>query len=389
MLLGNVGGSFQAAVNYPAGGSATGAAVGDFNGDGKADLAVGVSAGFGNGSLAILLGNGDGTFQAPVLWSVTGASPVSVAVADLNGDGKADIVTANFGNNEIQDYGSLSVLLGNGDGTFQPAVKYTVGSGPSSIVVGDFNWDGKADLAVASVGLAPPRELANGSVSVLLGNGNGTFQAAVTYDNGFLAPPVYGITAADFNGDGVLDLAIASSGNVGIHIGNGDGTFQAVATYPSPSPVSLVAGDFNGDGETDLAMADIAGAGILLAVQNLPTPPCPSFSGQVNGGSGTLYLQFPNGTPFGYFVNLGNNWIFHADLGYEYFAPGNDAADSIYMWDLQSGHWFYTSPAVFPFLYDFTLKAWLYYFPNSSNERHYLTNPRYFENVTTGQEFAM
>jgi SAM-dependent methyltransferase len=120
-----------------------------------------------------------------------------------------------------------------------------------------------------------------------------------------------------------------------------------------------------------------------------PSPLCPFFNGQVKGTVDKLHLRFPNGIPFGFFANMGSNWIYHVDLGDEYVAPGNDTANSIYMWDLKTTHWLYASPAAFPYLYDFTLNAWLYYFPDTHNPGHYTANPRYFANMTTGQIFSM
>ncbi len=151
---------FAAAVNYPAGGLPQSVAVGDFNGDGKADRTV---AGTG---VNVLLGKGDGTFQAAVNY-FAGDSPDSVAVADFNSDGNADLAVADY-------LGGVSVLLGKGDGTFQAAVNYFAGGTPISVAVGDFNGDGNPDLALATVA----------GVSVLLGNANGTFQAAVNYPGG-------------------------------------------------------------------------------------------------------------------------------------------------------------------------------------------------------------
>src|SRR5438128_89154 len=141
--------SFAAARMFDAGGAGSwSVAAGDFNGDGKPDLAV---ANYGQpfssppieGNLSVLLGNGDGTFQAAVNYGA-GAKRSSVAVGDFNGDGKADLAVANSGTNNI------SVLVGNGDGTFQAAVNYSVGDGPQSVAVGDFNGDGKPDLAAAT-----------------------------------------------------------------------------------------------------------------------------------------------------------------------------------------------------------------------------------------------
>ena len=115
--------------------------AGDFNGDGRPDLAV---ANYGSNDVSVLLGNGDGTFQPQVTYAV-GSSPVALVAGDFNGDGRPDLAVANYGANDV------SVLLGNGDGTFQPQVTYAVGSSPTALVAGDFNGDGRTDLAVANL----------------------------------------------------------------------------------------------------------------------------------------------------------------------------------------------------------------------------------------------
>jgi hypothetical protein len=240
VLLGNGDGTFQTAVNYPVGTNPVSVTVGDFNGDGKLDLAV---ANNNSNNVSVLLGNGDGTFQTAVNYPV-GIKPFSVTASDFNGDGKVDLAVAN-GNSY-----NVSVLLGNGDGIFQPAVNYAAGDGPLSVAVGDFNADGKLDLAVANN---------NGSnLSVLLGNGDGTFQPPVNYGVSGLNPR--SVVVADFNGDGKLDLAVANYGNntISVLLGNGDGTFQAAVSYDVSAnlgPQSVTVGDFNGDGKLDLAVA--------------------------------------------------------------------------------------------------------------------------------------
>jgi len=155
--------SFAAAVNYAVGNVPTSVAVGDFNADGRPDLAV---ANAGSNNVSILLGNGGGggTFQAAVNYSV-GSGPRSVAVGDFNADGQPDLAVANFDN--------VSILLGNANGTFQAAVNYFAGVLLSSVAVGDFNADGWTDLAVTSANYL-------GGVLILLGNGNGTFRAPVS-----------------------------------------------------------------------------------------------------------------------------------------------------------------------------------------------------------------
>ena len=177
-------------------------AVGDVNGDGKPDLVVPDG---GSNSVSVLLGNGDGTFQAARSFPV-GTNPVHVAVGDFNGDRVQDLAVANY-----FDF-TVSVLLGNGDGTFQAARTFAASSYPWSVSVGDFNGDGKLDLATANFGST--------TISVLLGNGDGTFQAAQNFGAG-LGPAF--VAVADFNGDGKQDLAVAdyySAGTVSVLINN-------------------------------------------------------------------------------------------------------------------------------------------------------------------------
>jgi hypothetical protein len=236
IFIGNGDGTFQAPQTYATGyGGASYIATGDFNGDGKLDLVVANA-----GTVSILLGNGDGTFLTRQSYTV-GSNPYSVAIGDFNGDGKLDLVTANFGSD------TLSVLLGNGDGTFQPQVTYAVGTYPYSVAIGDFNGDGKLDLVAANQN--------SSTVSVLLGNGDGTFQAATV----FSAPGEPDtVVTGDVNGDGKLDLVTSNSnGTVGVLLGNGDGTFQAQQTYAAGAyAFGVVLADVNGDGKLDVVTAN-------------------------------------------------------------------------------------------------------------------------------------
>jgi hypothetical protein len=271
VLLGNGDGTFQLAVNYSTGSSPWSVAVADFNGDGKLDLVV---ANSGSNNVSVLLGNGDGTFQAAVNYP-TSAQPSSVGVGDFNRDGKLDLVTANGSSDNV------SVLLGNGDGTFRPHVDYSTGADAASVTVADFNDDGKLDLAVATTCYV---SCATG-VSILLGNGDGTFQAHVDYPAGSDA---FSTAVGDFNGDGKLDLAVANYGSLSVSVllGNGDGTFQPHVDYSTVGqPAWVAVGDFNRDGRVDLAV--VTEANVVAVLLQAPTVSLAksslTFAGQVVG----------------------------------------------------------------------------------------------------------
>jgi Bacterial Ig-like domain (group 3)/FG-GAP-like repeat len=267
VLLGNGDGTFQTAVTYGLDGSYTASvAVGDVNGDGKPDIVV---TDYLAGVVAVMLGNGDGTFQTYTTYSSGGAYPASVAIADVNGDGRPDIVVANL-------IGGVGVLLGNSDGTFRAPVSYSCDVNESaSVAIADVNGDGKLDIMVAT-GLV-------GTVGVLLGNGDGTFQQAVNYGTGCRPSggfPAYAVAVADVNGDGRPDLVVGGCGvgrcaNVSVLVGNGDGTFQAAVTYGSGVPStegeadSIALGDLNGDGKPDIVVGNFVANGVFNVVSVL------------------------------------------------------------------------------------------------------------------------
>jgi hypothetical protein len=234
-------GTFNNAISLNAGSGAYWVTTGDFNGDERVDIAVANSF---SARVNVLLGNGNGTFQAAKSF-VTGPNAVHLAAGDVNGDGKQDLAVASANS------GSVNVLLGNGDGTFQPFKRFRAGIKPFGVAIGDFDEDGKPDLVVANL-----RTL-NSTVSVLKGNGDGTFGRAIPY----LA---YGretrdVIAVDMNIDGNLDIVAANSASntVLVMLGNGDGTFRDGRTYPGGNAtMHLVVADFDENYTMDVAMVN-------------------------------------------------------------------------------------------------------------------------------------
>jgi Bacterial Ig-like domain (group 3)/FG-GAP-like repeat/FG-GAP repeat len=271
VLLGNGDGTFQSAVSYASAGwqftpgQFVPISVADLNGDGQPDIVVAnqcaaSSSSCAVGSIGVLLNGGGGAFQPAVSYASGGAVPGSLVVTDLNSDGKPDLVVGNCATTypgfcpgqitgQEETNGIVGILLGNGDGTFQPTSTFSSGSNvlwPPMIAVADLNGDGAPDLAVGG-----------NMVGVFLGNGDGTFQGAQIYDTGG-----YAVAVADLNNDGQLDVVATGYQNEGSAIGvlmnNGNGTFQPPQEYPtagSSGNCCLALADVNGDGIPDVEVA--------------------------------------------------------------------------------------------------------------------------------------
>src|SRR5579862_2640789 len=293
IYLGNGDGTFLQGATYLAARGTSAIAGGDFDHDGKLDLAVASNncqfVPCPAGKISILLGNGDGTFQNPVTMD-TGQEPNFITAADLNGDGKIDLITANncVTNCSGNMKNALSVLLGNGDGTFQAHMDIQLHNLQYAywVAVGDLNDDGIPDLATADYCVSGCNPL-NGTMSILFGNGNGTFRPGGDYTRQGGASA---IAIADLNGDGELDIAASSYGDdVAIYLGDGSGAFGTPATYPAGgSPWSITAGDFNGDGKIDLATSNFGDLGLYSG----------SVSVLLGKGDGTFvgHTDYPTGT---------------------------------------------------------------------------------------------
>jgi uncharacterized repeat protein (TIGR01451 family) len=246
---------FSNPKSYPVGTRPSDVVVGDFNGDGKPDIAV---ANRGSGNVSILLNNGDGTF-APAMNFEAGDSPSVLASGDFNADGKLDLAVFQPGNPDLSVAGSVNVLLGNGDGSFRAPQTMTLTPFAYQMAVADFNLDKKSDLAVSSVNFSTGTPVV--TLSIFLGKGDGTFQPETQ-----ISAPAPGIgrdagvlTTGEFNGDGKPDLALANrgDGSISILLGKGDGTFQQTSTVGVAvgfSWVGVQVADVNHDGKQDLVV---------------------------------------------------------------------------------------------------------------------------------------
>ncbi|ELS03307.1 putative calcium-binding protein,FG-GAP repeat protein [Xenococcus sp. PCC 7305] len=282
VLIGNGDGTFAEPVQFPVENSESVITVGDFNNDGNVDLATGDN-GLESGKISVLFGNGDGTFATPIDTTINSSLyPSGLTTADFNGDGFDDLVFADYsgyfydpiyfptGNGSSSGFSNrdrVGILLSNGDGTFAEPQNLKVLVGPKDPTIGDFNGDGVLDIAVGNYAL-PYGSIVPSTVSILLGNGDGSFADSVEYDVGERPNE---IAIGDFNGDGVSDLAVANVGSNFISVleGNNDGTFNAAKNIPiSEEPYggayNVSVEDIDGDGINDLVVGTTSSEVVVL-----------------------------------------------------------------------------------------------------------------------------
>jgi hypothetical protein len=319
VLFGSGTGSFGAPVGFATSGTPGGCVVADFNGDAKMDFALSNRT---TKQVSVFIGNGTGGFTGPTTFAV-GTAPRGIATGDFNGDGKVDMVTADSGSS------SVSILIGNGSGGFAAAVLFPTfstsplrGVSPWDLTVADLNLDGKLDVATANSH--------TNDVSILIGNGLGAF-AAPTHFGGSLAIP-HGITAVDLNLDGLLDLATANSNSslpdhLSVLLGNGAGSFSSPLPYSLGSlgnfPQSVIAADFNADGKMDLAAACLLGGPTGVALNTSAIPATMTLSGAewttVNGSYALMGVL--NGKPW---YMSGLNAMYWSSAGYWNIVDDNE-----------------------------------------------------------------
>jgi FG-GAP-like repeat len=311
--------TFAPPVNYTTGSRPTFVLRGNFTPGSIPDLAV-ANAGMPSDTVAVLVGNANGTFQTPPkITSSGGKNPVFMAMGDFNHDGKQDLIVANNGEllTNGTDPGNVKVLLGNGNGTFSPGPAFpTSDKSPTSVAVGHFTNSGNLDAVVAYAG--DPKNFDLGSVGVYLGNGKGGFTKKTVLTPG---PIPGGVAIGDFLGNGKMDIAVAYAGipgliagGVGIYLGNGDGTFQPEKVLTAGSePITVVTGDLNGDKKTDLVVMNAGSANVTVFLNHSTTTSL-SFTGtNFPVGSGPIYAAIAD---------------FNAD-GHEDIAVTNQGTDTV------------------------------------------------------------
>ena len=426
VALNQGGGTFQAPVPvfsgiYPAFTTA------DINGDGKLDLiASGGVNGIEGGVVSWLAGNGNGTFQAAIAISNSDVPINSIAVQDFNGDGILDMVLAH------QDE-DTTFLAGYGNGVFSAETHFEAAYEPTLLLTTDLNGDKKPDLIVLGVTMSVL--LNNSAAATTIQTSPAGLQFSVDGGGAQTAPqtlslatgshtiaattPQPGATGTQYvftgwSDGGAVSHSITVEATAATYTASfktqyqltisaspaGDGTVTPASGtfYDAGAIVPVTATAGSGDAFTNWT-GSVASSSSNSTTVSMTAPQTLTanfsggsghpafFSGEASLGGGVYYLQFPDSNLFGYYNYPSSSILYHYDLGFEAFIPST--AGQIYFYDFASGHWWYTSSGLFPYLYDFTLNTFIYYFPDPKNAGHYSTNPRYFSNLTTQMIFTM
>jgi hypothetical protein len=262
ILFGDGHGSFAEPKLFPVAGGPFMTVIADFNRDSRLDVAVGTQTA-GSQRVAVLFGNGSRTFSAPSYFGSFESTPTALGVADFNRDGKLDLA-AGGGANVPPNSNNLSILLGDGKGGFSTPTYFTVGQAPQSMSIADYNGDGFADIAISN---SLPMTM-NSTVAVLFGDGKGGFAERLPLEIGVLGR---GTGAADFNRDGHLDLVVANSASnsVSVLLGDGKGHFAAKVDFPvGTNPRKLAVGDLNRDGRPDVVTPNTGSNNISILINS-------------------------------------------------------------------------------------------------------------------------
>ncbi len=262
VLFGDREANFSAPTLFPVVGGPFMVVVADFNGDARLDLAVGTQTA-GSRRVALLMGNGSRTFSAPAYFGSFESAPTALGVGDFNRDGKLDLAGGG-GTNVPPGANNLSILLGDGKGGFSPPTYFTAGPAPQSISIADFNGDGLSDIAISN---SLPMGT-NSTVSVLLGDGRGGFADRLPLEIGVLGR---GTGVVDFDRDGHLDLVVANSASnsVSVLLGDGKGHFAAKTDFSvGTNPRKLAVGDLNRDGRADIVTPNTGSNDVSILINN-------------------------------------------------------------------------------------------------------------------------
>ena len=346
---------------------------------------------------AFPLGEQGATYTLTVS-NASGAGPTSSAVVVTNSFSSGIALVNMGGNGWSCSIGSCSRADVLAAGASYPPITATINVGSHALSpqtniasVSGGGWANSTIFGLISIIGVPVLSIAKTHAGNFVLGQQGTY--SLTVSNAASAGPTSGlVTVTETVPSGLTLISMSGTGWTCSNGGNTCIRVDVLAAGTSYPPITVTVNVAGSASSPQVNSVSVTGGGSNQANGSDTTTilqASPFFSGAISMGSGIYYLQFPNGTLFGYYGYSSSGWICHQDLGYEYVLPSGDSSNGVYFWDLSSSHWFYTNPGSFPYLYDFTLNTWLYYFPDTTNRGHYTTNPRWFANMTTGKTFTM